>query len=275
MQRTAFFVYGVACHVLFLATYAYMCGFVGNFLAPKSIDSPAAVSVQSVLVPGALAAAVLINVALLAVFGLQHSIMARPAFKRIWTRLVPEPIERATYVLFSCGVLALTMWLWQGIDLPVWEVTNPVGRTALWCLFAIGWLGVPAVSLMIHHFDLFGTRQVWLHLRRQAYTPLKFRTPLAYAHVRHPLYVGWAVAFWATPAMTLGHFLFAAVLTAYMLIAVIFEERDLVKHFGAVYEDYRRRVPAFVPRFGLNGRRPQESTATSALREVSSVGHGA
>lgn len=238
MRRTAFFVYGVTGHLLFLVTYAWLAGFVGNFLVPRSIDSPASNSVPL---------AVATDLGLIALFGLQHSIMARPAFKRVWTRIVPQPIERSTYVFASNAVTMLLMWQWRAVDLVVWDVRHPVGRWMLFGLFAVGWLMVPAVSLMIHHFDLFGTRQVWLYLCGREYAPLPFRTPLLYSQVRHPLYVGWAIAFWATPTMTAGHLLFAAGMTAYMLLAAVFEERDLIGYFGHQYEEYRRHVPMFVP----------------------------
>jgi protein-S-isoprenylcysteine O-methyltransferase Ste14 len=237
MRRWSFFAYGVFCHLLFLATYAYMAGFFGNFLVPKSLDSA----------PDDGLAAVGFNMLLIGLFGLQHSIMARPWFKRIWTRLVPQPIERSTYCLMSCVVLLLLMWQWRGLDPVIWNVESPVRRGLLWGLFAAGWFLVPAVSLMINHFDLFGTRQVWLYLRGRPYTSLPFRTPLLYSRIRHPLYVGWALAFWATPTMTLGHLLLACALSLYMGIAVLFEERDLVDHFGDVYRAYQRRVPRFIP----------------------------
>jgi protein-S-isoprenylcysteine O-methyltransferase Ste14 len=238
MKRSAFLLYGVACHVLFLATYAYMAGFVGNLLVPRSIDEPAG---------GQVGWAVLANLLLLAAFGVQHSIMARQGFKEVWTRVVPRPIERSTYVLASCVVLALLMWLWQPIAVVVWDVQDTVWRSLLWGLFAAGWLMVPAVSMMINHFDLFGTRQVWLHFRGQPYTALPFRTPMLYSRVRHPLYIGWALAFWATPTMTVGHLIFAGVLTGYMALAAVVEERDLVSFYGRQYEAYRQRVPMFVP----------------------------
>jgi protein-S-isoprenylcysteine O-methyltransferase Ste14 len=240
MKRWLFFFYGVGCHLLFLATFACLAGFVGNWLLPKTIDSPN---------EGTMAAALAINLLLLGAFAAQHSIMARPAFKRVWTRLVPQPIERSTYVLSSCLVTVLLMWQWRGIDIVVWDTQAPMLRAALWALFAVGWLLIPLVSLMIDHFDLFGTRQVWLYLQGRQYQPLVFRVPGAYRHVRHPLYVGWAIAFWATPTMTVGHLLLAGVLTGYMALAACFEERDLVAHFGRQYEDYQRRVPMFVPRW--------------------------
>jgi len=242
MKRWLFFTYGVACYLLFLAVYAWFCGFTGNLLVPKSIDSPTSTPVG---------AAVAVNAALLLAFGLSHSVMARPVFKRVWTRIVPTPIERSTYVLVSCAALALLMWQWRSIDAVVWNIEHPAGRGIAWTLFAVGWLMVPGVSLMINHFDLFGARQVWLHLRGREYESLPFRTPMLYAHVRHPLYVGWALAFWATPTMTAGHLLFAIVLTAYMGLAALVEERDLVAHFGQQYEDYRRNVPRYVPRLSF------------------------
>lgn len=244
MKRWCFFAYGVACHVLFLGVYAYFCAFTANVVVPRSIDAP---------VDTPWGAAIAVNLALLAVFGVQHSVMARPAFKRVWTQFVPKPIERSTYVLASCFVTALLMWQWRPIDASVWDVQNPIGRGLLWALFAVGWLMVPAVSLMINHFDLFGTRQVWLHLQGREYQSLPFRTPLLYGHIRHPLYVGWALAFWATPTMTAGHLLFAVVLTGYMMGAALIEERDLLAHFGHQYESYRRTVPRYLPKLG---RRP-------------------
>ncbi len=239
MKRWLFFVYGVACHLSFLATYAYMACFVGGFVVPQTIDAPASAGSP---------VDVIINVALILVFAVQHSVMARPAFKRAWTRIVPQPIERSTYVLLSCLVVILLMWQWRPLDVVVWNASGAATRAVSWTLFAAGWLMVPAVSLMIDHFDLFGTRQVWLYLRRREYRPLEFRVPLLYRRVRHPLYLGWALAFWATPTMTAGHLLFAGSLTIYMGLAALVEERDLVAHFGRQYEEYRRRVPMFVPR---------------------------
>uniref|UniRef100_A0A7C4QLK1 methanethiol S-methyltransferase n=1 Tax=Schlesneria paludicola TaxID=360056 RepID=A0A7C4QLK1_9PLAN len=240
MLRFVFLAYGVACHLLFLATFGYMAGFVGNLAVPKSIDAPVATPAGMALI---------VNLLLVAAFALQHSVMARPAFKRWWTRVVPEPIERSTYVLASCLVCWLLMVYWQPMTAVVWNVTHPLGRAVLWGLFSAGWLAVPLVSLMINHFDLFGTRQVWLHWRGRSYTPLAFRVPLFYRFVRHPLYLGWALAFWATPTMTLGHLLFAGSLTAYMGLAALIEERDLLRHFGRQYAEYQQRVPMFVPRF--------------------------
>ena len=212
MKRWIFLLYGVLCHAMFFAIYAYMAGFVGNWLVPKSIDSPPG---------GEFTFAVIVDLSLLGLFAVQHSVMARPAFKEVWTRIVPRPIERSTYVLIAGIVTGLLMWQWRAIDVVVWDVQHTIGRPLLITLFTAGWLMVPAVSLMINHFDLFGTRQVWLHFRGLPYTPLAFRTPMLYSRVRHPLYLGWALAFWATPTMTVGHLLFAGVLTVYMALAAV------------------------------------------------------
>lgn len=254
MQRTFFLVYGVLSYLCFIQVYAYMAAFFGDFVVPKTINRPFGDSP---------ATAVVINLALILVFSLQHSVMARPWFKRIWTRIVPEPIERSTYVLFSCAAVILLLWAWHPINVVIWNVTNPLIRSAIWTLFALGWFAVPSVSLLINHFDLFGVRQVWLHARKKPYTSLPFRTPFLYRFVRHPLYVAWALAFWSTPTMTLGHLLMAAALTAYMVVAVVYEERDLVDHFGEQYVAYRREVPKFVPRIGgstVEGEGPETAT---------------
>jgi protein-S-isoprenylcysteine O-methyltransferase Ste14 len=241
VKRWSFFVYGVVSHALFFAVFFYMAGFIANLVVPKTIDRPATETFGF---------AVVVDLALIALFALQHSVMARPAFKQVWTRIVPEPIERSTYVLISCVVTVLLMWQWRGIDTVIWDVQQPIARGILWGLFAVGWLLVPAASLMINHFDLFGTRQVWLHLKERPYESLPFRTPMLYGRVRHPLYIGWALAFWATPTMTLGHWMFAAAMTLYMGAAAIIEERDLERHFGSLYRDYQQRVPMFIPRLG-------------------------
>jgi methanethiol S-methyltransferase len=261
MQRWSFFVYGVFCYLLFLGIYAYLAGFVGNFLVPKSLDSA----------PDDSTWAVAIDALLVGLFGLQHSIMARPWFKERWTRLIPQPIERSTYCLASCLVLFVMMWQWRGLDTVIWNVEHPVGRALLWALFGAGWFLVPIVSLMISHFDLFGTRQVWLHLRKQPYTSLPFRTPLLYDRIRHPLYAGWMLAFWATPTMTLGHLVLAGAMTLYMMIAVRFEERDLTNHFGDAYRAYQERVPMFIPNLGKGAEAPYEDTAAAVFSERAST----
>ncbi len=254
MRRYLAFAYGLACHALFLAVYGWMAAFVGNlgFGFIPTIDAPPRIPTG---------AAFAVDLLLVVVFALQHSVMARPGFKRWWTRLVPTHLERSTYVLASCVAVALLMVLWQPLGGVVWQVADPTGRTLLQILFAIGWIMVPAVSLAISHFDLLGTRQVWLNLRRKPYTELAFRTPGPYRVVRHPLYVGWMIAFWATPTMTVTHMVFAALLTLYILAAIPLEERDLVAHFGGRYEDYRRRVGGLIPRLSA-GRAVTEKTVT-------------
>lgn len=239
MKRWLFFFYGVGCHLLFFAVFGYLMAFLGNFIVPKTVDSPATSSPMMAFIT---------NLMLLLLFGVQHSMMARPAFKQAWIRFIPEPIERSTYVLISNIVTILLIWLWQPLNAIVWDVQSIPGRYIMWGLFAAGWLLVPAASLMINHFDLFGTRQVWLYLRGRQYTPLPFRTPMLYGHIRHPLYVGWAIAFWATPTMTIGHLLFAGFMTSYMVMAALVEERDLVHHLGSQYQDYQSRVPRYLPR---------------------------
>lgn len=255
MLRSVFFAFGVICHAMFLAVFLYMACFVGNLWVPKSIDTPA------VSTPDATALA--INVLLLILFAAPHSIMARPAFKEIWTRIVPKPIERSVYVLIANLSVILLMWQWRPMNAVLWDVSGTVERALMWVLFAAGWLLVPLASLMINHFDLFGTRQVWMHFREQAYTYLPFRVPMLYRIIRHPLYVGWMIAFWATPTMTLGHMMFAVVLTIYMLIAIPIEESDLVNAYGSQYEEYRRQVPALIPR--ICSKAPSEPTEAETV----------
>ena len=255
MKRITFFVFGLLCHGMFLVVFLYMAGFVGDLLVPKTIDSPA--------VGTPTAAALAINLLLLAQFALPHSIMARPAFKRWWTRFVPPPIERSVYVLVANLSMILLMWQWRPLGPVVWDVQHPLWRGIVYGVFGAGWLLVPVASLMINHFDLFGSRQVWLHLTQRDYTMSPFRTPMLYKLVRHPIYLGWILAFWATPTMSAGHMLFAAFLTAYMLAAIPLEERDLVDLHGEQYEQYRRRVPALVPRPAALVGAAQPATAMS------------
>lgn len=245
MTRFLFLSYSVFCYLLFLLTYAWLAGFVGNFAVPVTLDGPAR---------STLWLAMSVNLALIALFGVQHSVMARPGFKRWWTRIIPEPIERSTYMLASCVCLVALMLLWQPLGGVVWDVQSQAGRAVLWSLFAIGWLAVPGVSLLINHFDLFGLRQAWLASRGKGYRHLPFGTPLAYRFVRHPLYVGWLIAFWATPTMTVTHLIFALGMTAYILIAIPFEERDLIEAHGEAYRRYREQVPALIPTPGRSAR---------------------
>ena len=213
-------------------------GFVGNLGTPTALDGPPRQGFGIALA---------INAALLALFAVQHSVMARRWFKEAWTRLVPPPLERSTYVLFSSVALLLLFRLWRPMGVTIWSVEDPLGAVALRVLFGFGWALVLVCTFLINHFDLFGLRQVWLALLGRPYTPVPFATPGPYRLVRHPLYVGWLFAFWMTPVMTLAHLVFAAATTAYILIAIRFEERDLVHFHGRDYEDYRRRVPMLVP----------------------------
>ena len=240
VKRIAAFVYGAICYVAFLGTFLYAVGFVGNLLVPKSMDSGR---------EGPLAVALAVNLGLLGLFAVQHSVMARPQFKRAWKRVIPEPIERSTYVLASSVALILLFWQWRPMGGMVWEVEAPVGRLLLQAVCAAGWLTVLTSTFLINHFDLFGLRQVWLYLRGVPYAPIAFRTPGLYRWVRHPLYVGWLLAFWATPTMTAAHLVFALATTGYILTAIQLEERDLVDAHGDSYRRYRQRVPMLVPRF--------------------------
>ena len=238
LKRLGVFTYGVLCYVVFFATFLYAIGFVCNLYVPRSLDGPPVASLASSLIT---------DLGLLVLFALQHSVMARPAFKTWWTKLIPEPAERSTYVLASSVALIILFACWQPLGGVVWHVTDPNAVTVLYILCAFGWLLVLVSTFLINHFDLFGLRQVWLYLRGRPYTHLAFRTPGPYRLVRHPLYVGWLFAFWATPDMTLTHFVFALATSGYILAAIQLEERDLVVHLGSQYSDYRKRVPMLIP----------------------------
>ncbi|HUQ74544.1 MAG TPA: hypothetical protein VM183_07445 [Burkholderiales bacterium] len=232
------FLYGAACYAFFLATFLYAIGFVGNFLVPRSIDGAA---------PDSLGAALLVNVVLLGIFAVQHSVMARPAFKRWWTRIVPRPVERSTYVAFASAALALLFWKWQPIPAVVWHVDDKAGVAVLYGVFALGWLIVLLATFMINHFDLFGLRQVYLRLIGVPYSQVDFKTVGFYKHMRHPIMFGFLVAFWATPHMSAGHLLFSVATTAYIFIGIFLEERDLAAAHGATFQKYRREVPMILP----------------------------
>jgi methanethiol S-methyltransferase len=237
MKRWLIFIYGVASYATFFATFLYAIGFIGNFGVPKSIDSARETS---------LGIALAINAALLGVFAIQHSVMARPAFKRWWTRIIPQAAERSTYTLLSSVALIALFAFWEPIGGIVWSVESPVSQALIYGAYAFGWLLVLVSTFLINHFDLFGLRQVWLQLRGRPYTPLQFKTPVLYRYVRHPLYVGWFFAFWSTPTMTVAHLVFALATTAYILIAIQLEERDLIAEHPE-YAQYRKRVPMLVP----------------------------
>jgi protein-S-isoprenylcysteine O-methyltransferase Ste14 len=246
MKRLSIFVYGVVCYTASLATLLYTVGFLGDLWVP-SLDSSGTAP---------LATALLIDVALVTLFALQHSVMARPTFKRWWTRIVPESAERSTYMLFSCLALIALILLWQPVGGPIWKVGSPIGRALLCGAFALGWAVLLLSTFLLNHFDLFGLRQVWLQLTGKPYQALPFRTPALYRYVRHPLYVGWLLTFWAAPTMTVAHLVFALASSAYILIAIRLEEHDLIA-VHPQYQDYRRRVPMLLP---FTKARPQKAT---------------
>ena len=241
-HRTAVLLYGTAAYVGFPTTFAYAAGFVGNFLVPKSIDSVATVPFWTAL---------LVNTGLLGLFAVQHSVMARPFFKRWLTRFIPVAAERSTYTLASSLALIAIFRFWQPMGGVVWQVDNEIGRALLYGGLAFGWLLVLVTSFLINHFDLFGLRQVWLYYRNRPYTALRFVKPGPYQLVRHPLYVGWLFAFWCTPTMSAAHLFFAVMTAGYILVGIYFEERDL-QDAHPEYAEYKRRTPMLVPRVGGN-----------------------
>jgi protein-S-isoprenylcysteine O-methyltransferase Ste14 len=231
-------VYGLICYAVFLASFLYSIGFIGDLVVPKTIDST-----PSVDLPAALA----IDLVLLGLFAVQHSVMARQGFKAAWTRIVPRAVERSTFVLISSLLLGLICWKWQAIPTVVWDVSSPVFRSLLLAIFAAGWLILLLSTFTINHFDLFGLRQVYLRLRGREYTPLSFTVRALYRFVRHPIYLGFVIAFWATPHMSVGHLVFALATTGYIFVGIFFEERDLMKYHAVEYGAYRARVPMLLP----------------------------
>ncbi len=238
MARLMGFLYGVFSYLFFLATFVYAIGFVSGVLVPKTLDSGT---------PGRFGPSVAIDVVLLSIFAIQHSVMARQEFKRWWTRFVPKSVERTTYVLMASLALALICWQWRPLPQVIWQVANPVAASAILVLSFVGWFIVLSSTFLINHFELFGLHQVANNLAGKAMPTPRFRSPLYYKLVRHPIYFGFVVAFWAAPTMTLGHLLFSAMTTAYIVVGILLEEHDLVAVFGSEYRTYRQRVPMLLP----------------------------
>jgi protein-S-isoprenylcysteine O-methyltransferase Ste14 len=239
MKRIAILTYGVVCYAAFFATFLYAIGFIGNYLVPTSLDAAPEVPFMQAL---------LVNTLLLGLFAVQHSVMARPTFKKYWTKVVPPAIERSTYVLASSLCLMLLFWLWQPMGGTVWDVSGSIAGTVLTTLFFLGWAIVLYTTFLIDHFDLFGLRQVWNGFLDREPGALKFVTPSLYRFVRHPLYVGWLMVFWMTPVMTIAHLVFALATTGYILIAIQLEERNLAEAHPE-YAQYKRKVPMLIPSF--------------------------
>jgi protein-S-isoprenylcysteine O-methyltransferase Ste14 len=242
MQRSVILLFAVVAYAIFFATFLYLIAFVGNIaVVPRTVDiGPAA----------APAAAAVIDIALIALFGVQHSVMARQGFKAWWTKVVPPPAERSVYVLMASAALIILFSFWRPIEGTVWSVTNPLGETLLWALFALGWGIVLLSTFLLNHFELFGLQQAWLHLRGRQAEPHQLRQPLFYKWVAHPLYSGFFLAFWATPHMSYSHLLLSAGVSVYMLIAIRYEEHDLTGYYGEEYTTYRKSVGMIFPRFG-------------------------
>lgn len=238
MKRILYLLYGVISYFAFFGTILYAIGFVGNLVVPKTIDGAATTPLYFAL---------LTNASLLLLFALQHSIMARPAFKNWWTRIIPAPLERSTFVLLSSLCLMLMIWQWQPLGGVVWSVENQLVKTIMLVVYFLGWGIVFVSTFLINHFDLFGLRQVWLYFIGKPYTQLPFRLPFFYRFVRHPLYLGFLIAFWVTPVMTTAHLLFAVLTTGYILTAIQFEEKDLISHFGEKYRNYKKWAPMLIP----------------------------
>ncbi|NND50975.1 MAG: isoprenylcysteine carboxylmethyltransferase family protein [Flavobacteriaceae bacterium] len=247
MKKTLIFLYGILSYIVFLASFLYAIGFVGNFIVPKSIDSGEATGMTMSIV---------INLALLSLFAIQHSIMARPGFKKKWTKIIPESMERSTFVLLTSLILFLIFWKWQPMTAKVWNIEGETYVLIINIIFWIGWVIVLLSTFMINHFHLFGLDQVYNKLKGKPPTGLKFKEHFFYKFVRHPIMTGFIIAFWATPEMTQGHLLFAAVTTLYILISVKYlEERDLRNELGEAYVSYQKRVPMLFPflKFGKKG----------------------
>ena len=257
LKRLLFFAYGVTCYLIFLGSFLYAIAFVGGFFVQRRLDGP---------LDSSLGLAVALDCALLTIFAMQHSIMARKGFKERWTQIVPWTIERSTFVLCASLALDLLFWRWRPLGMQMWFVQNAAARAVLWTLFGAGWLIVLVMTFFINHFDLFGLRQVWLPLMGRPYSRITFQTPAPYRLVRHPLYFGFLLAFWMTPNMTLAHLLFAVATTGYIVLAIQFEEKDLIREHGTAYTEYRRNVPMLLPIGKLEGMK-----RTAAVAEMAGV----
>lgn len=237
--RIVSFIYGVLAYIIFLGSFLYAIAFVGDFGVPKTINSgPEAANLMQ---------AILINAGLLGLFAVQHSVMARPGFKKWWTKMVPPHVERSTYVLISSLILILLFWQWRPLPEMIWSVETGLWHVVLTGLFWLGWIIVLLSTFLINHFNLFGLRQVYLHLKDEEITPIEFKEPWLYKYVRHPLMLGFIIAFWATPYMTLGHLVFTIATTGYIFVGIWFEERDLIRYHGEKYRKYRNRVGMIIP----------------------------
>lgn len=248
MGRVLAFLYGVLCYVVTMATFAYSMGYLANYFVPRSIDSGT---------PDSLVRSLVINGMLMSLFAIQHSVMARKGFKDRWTKVIPEPVERSTYILSASLVVIVMMWQWRPMPQVIWNIESEAGRILIIAVYLAGWAILFLGTFLINHFDFFGLRQVYLHLTRRERSELPFRTPALYRFVRHPIMLGTLIAFWAAPRMTAGHLLFAAASTLYILVGIRFEERDLVRVHGSAYEEYRRRVPMLLP----GGKRKEKRDA--------------
>lgn len=259
VKKVAVFGYGLVAYAAFFVTILYAIGFVANLWVPKGIDSGTPVGLGETL---------LVNLGLLGLFALQHTIMARPAFKRAWTRVIPKAMERSTFVLASSLILLVLFWQWRPVPTVVWEIDSAAGTTMLWAVYWLGWGLVFASSFIIDHFDLFGLRHVTLYARGREYTAPKFQVTSLYRIVRHPLLLGFLLAFWSAPTMTVGRLMFALATTGYILIGIRFEERDLRRAHGDAYEAYRRKVPMLVPRVGAAYAPTREGETPHAQAEA-------
>ncbi|BAY87456.1 putative integral membrane protein [Calothrix parasitica NIES-267] len=238
LRRILFFIYGLVCYGIFLVTLLYAVGFFGNFLVPKSIDTVRTTSFIKALITDSL---------LLAVFGIQHSGMARKGFKNVWTKIIPKPIERSTYVLCASLTLILLFWQWQSLRITLWDLSGTIAEPILWCLCGLGWLIVLLSTFMINHFELFGLQQVLLNLIRKEPEEINFKIVGFYNYVRHPIYLGFIIAFWSTPMMTLTHLFFSCGILAYILIGIFLEEKDLIAEYGNQYQEYKNIVSMLIP----------------------------